>query len=102
MDALRRELASLSLDSFAASIATTIDIFVNGCIPIAAGNESQIKLEHQFQLRGIDVHSQFITNPIIWTADEMMNASTVPGEVLQRVAGCFADNSAQQLSAAPI
>ena len=69
---------------------------------MAAGNEPQMNLEHQFKLRGIEAHSKLIANPIIWTADEMMNASTVPSEVLQRVAGCFTDSSAQHVSATPI
>jgi uncharacterized protein len=99
---LRQELNSLSLDSFAASTALRIDIFVNGTVPMVAGNEPQMNLERQFQLRGIETHSKLIANQIIWTADEMMNASTVPGEVLQRVAGCFTDNSAQQVSATPL
>ncbi len=98
----REELRSLSLDSFAASTALTVDIFVNGAVPIAAGSEPQINLERQFQLRGIEARSKLIAKQITWTADEMMNASTVPGEVLQRIAGCFTDNSAQQVSATPI
>jgi uncharacterized protein len=97
----RGELGSLSLDSFAASTALTIDIFVNGTVPTAS-SEPRMNLEHQFQLRGIKAHSKLIADQIIWTADEMMNASTVPGEVLQRVAGCFTDNSAQQVSATPL
>ncbi len=81
---LRQELNSLSLDSFANTRASIADIFANELRPGGANDLSQ-----RFTARGIEVRSESIAEPIIWTADEMMNAATVPGEVLQRIAGCF-------------
>lgn len=81
---LRQELNSLSLDAFANTKTSIVDIFANESMPGSAGDLSQ-----RLTARGIDVRNKSIAEPIIWTADEMMNAATVPGEVLQRIASCF-------------
>lgn len=39
--------------------------------------------------KGVAVESQTVNERIVWTADEMMNSSTVPGEVLQTISNCF-------------
>jgi uncharacterized protein len=81
---LRQELNSLSLDAFANTKTSIVDIFANESMLGSTGDLSQ-----RLTARGIDVRNESISEPIIWTADEMMNAATVPGEVLQRIAGCF-------------
>jgi uncharacterized protein len=79
-----QELNSLSLDAFAGTKTSIVDIFNNESMFGSTGDLSRC-----LTARGIDVRSESIAEPIIWTADEMMNAATVPGEVLQRIAGCF-------------
>jgi uncharacterized protein len=81
---LRQELNSLSLDAFANTKTSIVDIFANESMSGSMGD-----LSKRLTARGIEVRSELIAEPIIWTADEMMNAATVPGEVLQRIASCF-------------
>jgi uncharacterized protein len=90
----RQELNSLSLDSFANARTSIADIFANEPMP-----ESMNDLSRRLTARGIEVRNESIDEPIIWTADEMMNAATVPGEVLQRIAGCFNQALMQALPA---
>ncbi len=99
-DSFRAELNSLTLDSFSSVQASAIDIF-SSVISRAriADSNMEAELTKRLAARGIETFSASIDKPIIWTADEMMNAATVPGEVLQQILARFANSSTQDVTA---
>lgn len=93
-DSLRREISLLVPDSIAALKASSVNIFVNAAArdTLRAGaalSTEMTTLVQRLATRNISTRSEIIAEPIVWTADEMMNAATVPGEVLQRIAASF-------------
>lgn len=100
-DSFRAELNSLTLDSFSGVQASAVDIFSN-VISHAGIADSNLEAEWTKRLaaRGVKTFGASIDEPIIWTADEMMNAATVPGEVLQRISACFTNSFTQDMAGA--
>jgi uncharacterized protein len=99
VDSFRAELNSLTLNSLSGVQASAIDIFSNAISAAKiADNTVQVEWAKRLGARGIEVFSASIEEPIIWTADEMMNAATVPGEVLQRISARFANNPTHGLT----
>jgi uncharacterized protein len=99
-DSFRAELNSLTLDSLSSVHASAIDIFSNAISHAKiADNNIEAELTKRLAARGVETFSASIDEPIIWTADEMMNAATVPGEVLQRISARFANSSTQDVKA---
>jgi uncharacterized protein len=91
-DSLRREISSLVPDSIAALKASSVNMFVNAAAGDSTGpalSTGVTTLVQRLDTRNISARNEIIAEPIIWTADEMMNAATVPGEVLQRIAASF-------------
>ena len=54
------------------------------------GSGAGASLAANLVARGLVAHAKHIADPIVWTADGMMNSAAVPGEVLQQIAACFA------------
>jgi uncharacterized protein len=85
-DLFRGELNGVSHDAFAKLTASIVDVFHN------TENAADADFLEHLTVRGVETSSTPIAERIVWTADEMMNAATVPGEVLQRIAECAAKN----------
>ena len=96
-DSFRAELNSLSHDSFEKVKTSAIDIFSNAIS--SDKNAADADWANKLAARGVEIFNESIVEPIIWTADEMMNAATVPGEVLQRISARFEKKSVPDLMA---
>lgn len=97
-DQFRAAVKSLSVQSFAAiqtSQTSIIYIFENSADDILGDGVSNAgaSLSVALAARGAPTRVKRIAEPVAWTADEMMNAASVPGEVLQQIVACFAGTS---------
>jgi uncharacterized protein len=94
-DQFRAALKSLSIDSFTAVKASIVNIFENPANNIVgdSGGGTSASLAASLTARGLVTRVKRIIDPIAWTADEMMNAASVPGEVLQQIVACLASTS---------
>jgi len=93
-DQFRASLESISVESFAAIQASMVSIFENpdNIIVGDRGNTGK-SLSASLIARGLPTRVTGITQCVAWTADSMMNAASVPGEVLQQIVACFAVTS---------
>ena len=99
-DSFRAELNSLKLDSLLSVQASAVDIFYNvSSRADIADSNLETELTTRLSARGVETFSASIDKPIVWTADEMMNAATVPGEVLQRISARFTNSLGQNVTA---
>lgn len=98
-NSFRAELKALTLDSFPGVQASAVDIFSNAISTAKIADSTvQAELAKRLGARGIETFSASIDEPIIWTANEMMNAAAVPAEVLQRISARFANSPAQDVT----
>ena len=91
-DEFRAALNAISVHSFATVQASVINIFEQpaGKSGGDTGSGAGASLAANLVARGLAAHVKHIADPIVWTADGMMNSAAVPGEVLQQIAACFA------------
>jgi uncharacterized protein len=92
-DGFRAALKLLSVHSFATVQASVVNIFENTVDGVAGVGEAGTELAGNLITRGLPTRVKRITDPVVWTADDMMNAASVPGEVLQQIVACFATTS---------
>lgn len=88
-DALRKEIEAIAADSFGGIKARRVDVFFRQEPAGSPEAASIASFDSALRAAGADLHVNVVSERIVWTADEMMNAATVPGEALQQIANCF-------------
>jgi uncharacterized protein len=88
--AFRAEIESLSPTSFAGAQIRAANVYA---LPAETGGDDSgtLAFTNQMQSDGVDVRLARVNERVVWTADEMMNSATVPGEVLQTISSCFSE-----------
>lgn len=94
-DLFRSELDALNVASFVNTSVSRVHIFDNPAETRIASDDGQAESSFAKALnaRGLETRVTQIIEKISWTADEMMNAASVPGEVLQKIVACVARDS---------
>jgi uncharacterized protein len=88
--ALRQEIEALRPESVRGIQARRVDAFFCEALAGSAQAAGIAAFDSALRKSNVDLHVNAVKERIVWTADEMMNAATVPGEALQRIANCFA------------
>jgi uncharacterized protein len=96
----RSALNALKVDSLGDLNASKVDIFEYAATAGSAHNSVQTGagLTKQLVARGVQPRVTPIIEHVTWTADEMMNAASVPGEVLQKIVACVAQEPSSGLA----
>jgi uncharacterized protein len=90
---LRAEIEAIAPHEFGRAKAGRIDVFLPESAPGSAEAMAAAAFQSAININNAGLRATRITERIVWTADEMMNSATVPGEPLQQIANCFAVQS---------